>query len=79
MVKSEIEQLERTVRTLVRLPWLIRPQYWVSQIERLLDASTISAQDRRRLGTLLGLIAAIATDSQLPQAERFVSAASHGR
>lgn len=79
LAKNEIEQLEKTVHTLVRLPWLVRRQYWVSQIERLLDAATVSAQDRRRLVALLDLIATLPTDSEVSGAERIVSVTTHGR
>lgn len=65
-MRGEIERLEKTVHTLGRLPWLIRREYWVSQIEELMQAPAISAVDRRRLGTLLDLLAAMATNMPLP-------------
>ncbi|NRO98087.1 hypothetical protein GWC77_19355 [Paraburkholderia sp. NMBU_R16] len=77
MVKGEIERLEKTVHTLARLPWLIRREYWVSQIEHLLAATTISMTDRRRLAALLEQLSAMPTDLRLPQYERTLAVPVH--
>lgn len=78
MVKDEIERLEKTVHTLARLPWLIRREYWVSQIEHLLEATTISVVDRRRLAGLLDQLSAMATDLPMSQYERPLAVPAHG-
>jgi len=65
-VRGEIERLEKTVHTLGRLPWLVRRDYWVSQIENLMQVPAISAMDRRRLGTLLDALSAMTTNVPLP-------------
>jgi hypothetical protein len=59
VVKTEIGQLETAVRTLVRRPQLIRPGYWISQIEGLLARPRLSAQDRQRLCALLDQLATV--------------------
>ncbi|SAK54926.1 hypothetical protein [Caballeronia ptereochthonis] len=56
-IKIEIGQLEKTLSVLALRPRLIRFDYWVSQIERLLERSGLSAQDKQRLGTLHDLLA----------------------
>jgi len=65
-VRGEIERLEKTVHTLGRLPWLVRREYWVSQIEVLMQAPAISADDRRRLGRLIDALSAMTTNLPLP-------------
>lgn len=65
-MRGEIERLEKTVHTLGRLPWLVRREYWVSQIEVLMQAPAISADDRRRLGRLLDALSAMSTNLPLP-------------
>ena len=65
-MRGEIERLEKTVHTLGRLPWLVRREYWVSQIEVLMQAPAISADDRRRLGRLIDALSAMTTNLPLP-------------
>ena len=65
-MRGEIERLEKTVHTLGRLPWLVRREYWVSQIEVLMQAPAISADDRRRLGRLLDALSAMTGNLPLP-------------
>lgn len=60
IVKTEIGQLERAVNTLAFRPRLIRREYWVAQVENLLERPRISAQDRQRLNVLLDLLGAVA-------------------
>ncbi|WOD13598.1 hypothetical protein [Paraburkholderia kirstenboschensis] len=60
IVRNEIGQLENAVRTLVRRPWLIRRDYWVSEVEDVLERPGISAGDRQRLGALLDLLGTVA-------------------
>jgi hypothetical protein len=55
-VKIEIGQLEKALNALVRRPWLLRRDYWISQVECLLGRPGLSAQDRQRLCTLLDLL-----------------------
>jgi hypothetical protein len=77
MVRGEIERLEKTVHTLARLPWLIRREYWVSQIEHLLEATTMSIVDRRRLTALLEQFSSMPTGLRLPQYERTLAIPAH--
>lgn len=56
MVKTEIGQLEKAMSALVHRPWLIRRDYWESQIECMLGRPGLSVQDRQRLRALLGLL-----------------------
>ncbi|WP_179401699.1 hypothetical protein [Burkholderia guangdongensis] len=56
MVKTEIEQLEKALNVLVYRPKLVRRDYWVSQIERLLEQTGLSSQDLRRLHALRDLL-----------------------
>jgi hypothetical protein len=56
MVKTEIGQLEKALNALVHRPWLIRRDYWASQIECLLGRPDLSTQDRQRLCALLDLL-----------------------
>lgn len=56
MVKTEIGQLEKALSALVHRPWLIRRDYWASQIECLLGRPGLSALDRQRLRALLDLL-----------------------
>jgi len=77
MVRGEIERLEKTVHTLARLPWLIRREYWVSQIEHLLEATTMSIVDRRRLTALLEQLSSMPTELRLPQYERTLAIPAH--
>lgn len=58
-LENEIRQLERSVNTLVRLPTLIRREYWTTQTEKLLQLPRLSARDRHRLFTLLALLGAV--------------------
>jgi hypothetical protein len=55
-VKTEIGRLEKSLNTLVRRPRLIRREYWLSQIDGLLERPGLSMQDRRRLRDLLDLL-----------------------
>ena len=55
-VKTDIGQLEKAMSALVQRPWLIRRDYWASQIECLLGSPGLSAQDRQRLRALLDLL-----------------------
>jgi hypothetical protein len=54
--KIDIGQLEKAVNTLIGHPHLIRHEYWVSQIDSLLERPSLSAPDRRRLCALLALL-----------------------
>jgi hypothetical protein len=56
MVKTEIEQLEKTLNALARHPQLIRRGYWTSQIEGLLEQPGLSTQDQLRLHALRDLL-----------------------
>lgn len=56
MVKTEIGQLERALNVLSCRPRLIRRDYWKTQIERLLERTALTAQDRQRLLALLDLL-----------------------
>jgi hypothetical protein len=58
-VESDIGQLEKAVNTLVRRPQLIRQEYWASEIEHVLERPGITARDRQRLVTLVGLLATV--------------------
>ncbi|MGU7771195.1 hypothetical protein ACV229_13550 [Burkholderia sp. MR1-5-21] len=62
VVKTEIEQLEKALNVLVRLPQLVLRDYWVSQIEGLLEQTGLSSQDVRRLHTLRELFGFPADD-----------------
>jgi hypothetical protein len=77
MVRGEIERLEKTVHTLGRLPWLIRREYWVSQIEHLLAATTTSMTDRRRLTALLEQLSAMPTGLRVPHYEGTLAVPAH--
>lgn len=55
-MKCEIGQLEKALSALVHRPWLIRRDYWASQIECLLGRPGLSVQDRQRLRALLTLL-----------------------
>ena len=78
MVRGEIERLEKTVHTLARLPWLVRREYWVSQIQHLLETTTISVVERGRLAALLDQLSAMATELRMPQYERPLAVPAHG-
>jgi hypothetical protein len=54
--KVDIGQLEKAVNTLICRPHLMRHDYWVSQIDSLLERPSLSAPDRRRLYALLALL-----------------------
>ncbi|HTI18868.1 MAG TPA: hypothetical protein VL598_14505 [Trinickia sp.] len=54
--KVDIGALEKAVNTLVIRPRLLRRDYWVSQIDGLLERPSISAADRQRLCALLTLL-----------------------
>ena len=56
IIKTEIGQLEKTVNALAFRPRLIRQEYWIAQVESLLERPGISAADRQRLGTILDLL-----------------------
>ncbi|MFM0627063.1 hypothetical protein [Paraburkholderia xenovorans] len=62
IVESEIGQLEKTVNTLIRRPRLIRRDYWVSEIEHVLERPGIPARYRQRLWALLDLLATVANE-----------------
>jgi hypothetical protein len=67
IIKTEIGQLEKTVNALAFRPRLIRREYWIAQVESLLERPGISAADRQRLGTILDLLRNVS-------AERFATA-----
>jgi hypothetical protein len=56
MMRNEIEQLEKTLNTLVHRPQLIRREYWTSQIAGLLEQPGLSPQDRLRLHALRDMV-----------------------
>jgi hypothetical protein len=56
MMKTEIEQLEKTLNALVHRPQLIRREYWISQIEGLLEQPGLSPHDRLRLLALRDMV-----------------------
>lgn len=56
MAKTEIGQLERALNVLSCRPRLIRRDYWKAQVERLLERTALTAQDRQRLLALLDLL-----------------------
>ena len=56
MAKTEIGQLESALNVLSCRPRLIRRDYWKTQIERLLERTALTAQDRQRLLALLDLL-----------------------
>ncbi|EUC21559.1 hypothetical protein SAMN05446934_9753 [Paraburkholderia hospita] len=62
ILESEIGQIEKAVNALVRRPRLIRREYWVSEIEGVLERPGISARDRHRLSTLLNLIGTLTAE-----------------
>lgn len=65
VLKIDVGQLEKAVNTLISRPRLIRPEYWVSQIDSLLERPSISAPERQRLRALLDLLGTVApTPSQ---------------
>jgi hypothetical protein len=55
-VKSEIEQLEKALNALICRPRLIRRDYWMTQVEALLERSGLTPEDRQRLDALLALL-----------------------
>jgi hypothetical protein len=55
-MKTEIGQLEKAVSALTSHPRLVRRDYWIAQIDKLLEKRGISASDRQRLDTLLDLL-----------------------
>lgn len=55
-VKTEIEQLEKALNDVIHRPQLIRREYWISQIESLLERSKLSPLDQQRLYALLELL-----------------------
>ncbi|MPW19994.1 hypothetical protein GCT13_24615 [Paraburkholderia sp. CNPSo 3157] len=66
-MKTEIGQLAKAVSALTSYPRLVRRDYWIAQIENLLEQREISASDRQRLDTLLDLL-------RNTPAERFATA-----
>jgi hypothetical protein len=80
ILEDEIRQLERSVNTLVRLPSLIRREYWTAKTEKLLLLRGLSTRDRHRLSSLLVLLGASAQENtarQIVCRERDVSIAGH--
>jgi hypothetical protein len=65
-VKTDIEQMEKALNALVRRPQLLRRDYWISQIERLLVRPGLSAQDRNRLSALLDLLSTPVAECSVP-------------
>jgi hypothetical protein len=66
-MKTEIGQLAKAISALISYPRLVRRDYWIAQIEYLLEQRGISASDRQRLDTLLDLL-------RNTPAERFATA-----
>nr|WP_202031566.1 hypothetical protein [Paraburkholderia sacchari] len=63
IVKTEIGQLEKVLDALIRRPRLIRREYWISQIENLLEKPRLSPLDRQRLHALRDLLGDSPADS----------------
>jgi hypothetical protein len=70
IIKTEIGQLEKTVNALAFRPRLIRREYWIAQVESLLERPGISAADRQRLCTILDLLRNVSAE----RFERFATA-----
>ncbi|MEM5366273.1 hypothetical protein V4C53_09525 [Paraburkholderia azotifigens] len=68
-ISIEIGQLEKAVSALISHPRLVRRDYWIAQVENLLEERGILASDRQRLDTLLDLL------SKIP-AHRFATASN---
>lgn len=62
VLKTDIGQLEKAVNALITRPRLIRREYWVSQIDSLLERPSISMPERRRLCALLDLLGTVAIE-----------------
>ncbi|PTB17888.1 hypothetical protein C9I57_25520 [Trinickia symbiotica] len=62
MLKADVGQLEKAVNVLITRPRLIRREYWVSQIDSLLELPSISMLERQRLCALLDLLGTVAAD-----------------
>ncbi|MEZ0605795.1 hypothetical protein ACAX43_27070 [Paraburkholderia sp. IW21] len=65
-VKTDIEQIEKALKALVRLPQLIRRDYWISRIDCLLIHPKLSAQDRNRLSALVELLGTTVAECDVP-------------
>ncbi len=61
-LKTDIGQLEKAVKALITRPRLIRREYWVEQIDRLLELPSISMLERQRLCALLDMLGTVALE-----------------